>query len=122
MGRMVLGLLLTFAPAAWADDGVVCVSRLRPPRSEPVMNPDPSKAATRYLIRIDDSAWQSVDATQAPRFEQLSRKVSHLVRIAIDRRVIESFRFRFEEKGNSRLQLHEGYFTWTLAPDACHRD
>ena len=116
-----MGLLLALGSAAWADDGVVCVSKLPPEGRGPVMNPDESKAASRYRVRIDDSAWQTVDATAAPRFEGLSREKSHLVRVAIEKRTIESFKFRFEAKGQLRLALKEGYFTWSLAPDDCRQ-
>lgn len=119
MHRSVMGLLVALGSAAWADDGVVCVSKLPPASQEPVMNPDASKAAARYRVRIDDSAWQTVDATTAPRFEGLSRQKSHLVRVAIEHRTIESFTFRFEAKGQRRLWLKQGYFTWSLSPDDC---
>ena len=121
MRRIVTGLMLALGSAAWADDGVVCVSKLPPASREPVMNPDASKAAARYRVRIDDSPWQTVDATTAPRFEGLSRTTSHLVRVAIEQRTIESFTFRFEGKRQRRLWLKEGYFTWSLSPDDCEQ-
>ncbi len=38
------------------------------------MNPDASKAATRDRVRVEDSAWQTVDVTTASRFKELSRE------------------------------------------------
>ena len=51
MRRILMGLMFTLAAVAWADDGVVCVSKRPPPRLVPVLNPHASKAAERDRVR-----------------------------------------------------------------------
>lgn len=104
-----------------ASDGVVCVPLVPRDEREPVMAYDGAKVAASYRIRIDALPWQTVSRTERGRFEGLDRSSRHLVQIAVGDRTIESFRFRFDEKGSNtlRLTLKTGYFTWSLLPGAC---
>lgn len=117
MRLLLVGFLA--ATTSWAQDGVVCVTKLPAPNGEPVMNPDSSKAAGSYRVRVDQAAWQVVDAKQGARFEGLARGEKHQVQIAISGRVIESFKFRFDGTSQRRLWLKSGYYTWSLSPDDC---
>ncbi|MFZ5446175.1 MAG: hypothetical protein ACOZQL_39675 [Myxococcota bacterium] len=118
MLRLTFLLAFTCASLARADDGVLCVARL-PPQKQPFMPTAHGKVADAYLVRVDAGAWAKVDGSTGARFEGLAREKRHLVEIAIGDRTIESFPIRFPSRGQLRLALKPGYFTWGLSDSSC---
>jgi hypothetical protein len=122
-------LALVVIPPSPATTGSVCINRFGPdpPAPCPVGPAAPDEAvqrlvpefrweSTKFEVRIDDRAPVEVSCFQSASVSELPLGMRHAVRISVGGRQLESFFFRFEELGASRLCLSFGsyYATWQL--------
>src|SRR5262245_59591651 len=126
MKLQIVAICLIFTGAAQAqskppatETGVVCVSAVPKPNSEPISlgNPDGGGRSFNYVIQIASrKIAASTERTVA--IDGLSLNKTHLVIILRDGKVVESFRFNFAKEGGNHLCLwyKSLYETWSLWP------
>src|SRR5262249_21341040 len=121
---IVISLILTCAAQAQSkssetETGVVCVSTVPNPNSEPMSlgNPDGGNRSFNYTIQIG-SRKVAASTERAVAIEGLSLNKTHLVKILRDGKLVESFRFNFTKQGGNHLCLwyKSLYETWSLSP------
>jgi hypothetical protein len=131
---VVICLILTGAAQAQSkssetETGVVCVSAVPKPNSEPISlgNPDGGNRSFNYTIQIG-SRKVAASTEGAVRIDGLSLSKTHLVKILRGDKLVESFRFNFakEESNHLCLRYKSLYETWSLWPakgskDKCRR-
>ena len=126
----VLALLMLSAPITQAQapaktTGTVCVSKVPKPNSAPVSlgNPAGGNRSFNYTIIIGR---QKVTASseQSVAIKNLALNKTHLVKILRDGKLVESFRFSFQQEGDDHLCLwyKSLYETWSLWPDKNAKD
>jgi hypothetical protein len=132
MKLQVIVICLIFTGAAQAqskssetETGVVCVSAVPKPNSEPISlsNPDGGNRSFNYTIQIG-SRKVIASTERKVEIEGLSLNKTHLVKILRDGKLVESFRFNFTKEGSNHLCLwyKSLYETWSLWPAKDSKD
>ena len=72
--------------------------------------------SSRFHVQFDDLDPVEISCSQSATVTGLALGKKHLVRISMDSRQLQSFRFTFEARGGPRLCLDfgTGYGTWNL--------
>jgi|RhiMetdeSRZDD1v2_1073273.scaffolds.fasta_scaffold505487_3 hypothetical protein len=123
---------LIFTGVAWAqskspvtETGVVCVSTVPKPNSDPISlgKPDGGDRSFNYTIQIG-SQKVAASTERAVAIDDLSLNKTHLVKILRDGKLVESFRFNFAKEGSNHLCLwyKSLYETWSLWPAKSSKD
>jgi hypothetical protein len=101
------------------ETGVVCVSAVPKPSSEPISlgNPDGGNRSFNYTIQIG-SRKVAASTEGVVTIDGLSLSKTHLVKILRGDKPVESFRFNFAKEGSNHLCLwyKSLYETWSLWP------
>jgi hypothetical protein len=132
MKLQVIVIFLIFTGVAQAqskspvtETGVVCVSTVPKPNSDPISlgNPDGGERSFNYTIQIG-SRKVSASTERAVAIDGLSLNKTHLVKILRDGELVESFRFNFAKEGSNHLRLwyKSLYETWSLGPAKNSKD
>ena len=132
MKLQVIAICLIFTGVAQAqskspvtETGVVCVSTVPKPNSDPISlgNPDGGDRSFNYTIQIG-SQKVAASTERAVAIDGLSLNKTHLVKILRDGKLVESFRFNFAKEGSNHLCLwyKSLYETWSLWPAKSSKD
>ena len=118
--------LLAAASTASSESGTVCINRFGPDPPQPCptgtadvgINPVPEFRweSTRFKIQIDALPPAEISCHESATVVGVPLGVKHKVAIWVESRRLETFFFRFEEKGSERLCLDfvPFYGTWQL--------
>jgi hypothetical protein len=122
---IVTGVAQAQSKSAVAKTGVVCVSTVPKPNSDPISlgNPDGGNRSFNYTIQIG-SRKVAASTEGGVAIDGLSLNKTHLVKILRDGKLAESFRFNFAKEGSNHLCLwyKSLYETWSLWPAKSSKD
>ena len=104
------------------NTGRICVASL--PTNAADIDRDPARSKTRrdytyqFSVKVDSGGWVKVPSDKGVLIQDIPTGQRHTVTIRDGDRVIESFPFTFESKGNTELCLRytPWYQTWHLDP------